>query len=307
MPNRKSILLFAFILCLALALLPASPAARAQSTQNDTITPIDPFRIAYNLFYVGSRELAAYLIVTPEGNILINSNLALSVPQIQQSIEKLGYKLTDTKILLISQASADHASGSAEILRLTHAKYMVMDGDVDLVQDGGRKGLESFEPARVDRILHDRDTVSLGGFDLLAYKTAGNTPGTTSWTMQAMNNGELNNVVILGGLTVSPGTRLIDLPRHPSAYPGVALDYKKSFRLLASLPATIFLSANASDFNMLKKLDKIHKNPGVDEAVWVDPSGYQSCISASRRAFQRELNLQQKPQPQPPAKADFRP
>src|SRR5579872_2100678 len=106
-------------------------------TNPDWTTPVAPFRIAGNLYYVGSRDLASYLIVTPKGDILINSSLDSSVPLIRASIERLGFKFSDVKILLISHAHFDHDAGSAAVMRETHARYMVMDGDVAVVESGG--------------------------------------------------------------------------------------------------------------------------------------------------------------------------
>ncbi|MGC2615386.1 MAG: metallo-beta-lactamase, partial [Terracidiphilus sp.] len=153
-------------------------------------TPFPAFRIAGNLYYVGSEDLAAYLIVTPQGNILINSNLESSPPLIQKAIESLGFKYSDTRILLISHGHYDHCAGSAEIKRETGAKYEVMAQDVPVVESGGHNDFDYaadktmwFPPTKVDRILHDGDTVSLGGTTLTAHLTAGHTRGTTTWTL----------------------------------------------------------------------------------------------------------------------------
>ncbi len=145
-------------------------AATKLRAQNPEWTePFPPHRIAGNLYYVGSKDLAAFLVVTPEGNILINSNLESSVPQIKASVEKLGFKFGDTKILLISHAHYDHAAGSATWKQMTGAKYMVMDADVAEVEDGGKNDFAYgkdkanwFKPAKVDRVLHDGDEVKLG-------------------------------------------------------------------------------------------------------------------------------------------------
>jgi metallo-beta-lactamase class B len=144
----------------------------------DWTTPITPFQIADNFYYVGSRDLAAFLITTPCGNILINANLEMSPPQIRASVEKLGFRWTDTKILLDGQAHYDHMAGAAEVLRETHAQNMVMEGDSEVVSSGGRKdfafgtdGLDTYTPARVDRVLHDGDTVTLGSITLTAHRT----------------------------------------------------------------------------------------------------------------------------------------
>jgi len=160
-------------LCLILLLLALPACAQSYGpTHPEWTTPIAPFRIADNLYYVGSKDLASYLIVTPAGDILINSSLKSSPPLILDSIQQLGFHARDVKVLLISHAHFDHDAGSAEILRRTGAKYMVMDGDVPVVQAGGAKDFaypgDRYPPAHVDRILHDGSEVRLGGVVLTA-------------------------------------------------------------------------------------------------------------------------------------------
>src|SRR5215211_6933617 len=130
--------------------------------QNDWTVPIPAYRIAGNLYYVGSMGLAAYLVATPEGHILINSDMEANVPMIRTSMESLGFKFSDIKILLISHAHWDHCAASAMIKRLTGAKYMVMAGDVDVVESGGKSDFQYgndpaaiYPAAKVDRVLHD--------------------------------------------------------------------------------------------------------------------------------------------------------
>ena len=204
-----------------------------------------PFKIAGNLYYVGSEDLAAYLIATPQGNILINSNLESSPDQIRQSIETLGFHLGDTRILLISHAHFDHCAGSAKILKMTGAKYYVMDGDVPVVEAGGRNDFNYashkemwFQPENVDRVLHDGDTVSLGGTVLTAHKTAGHTKGTTTWTLDENEGGRAVHVVIVGSPNVNPGYKLVG----NTAYPQIADDYRHQFQVLKSLPCDVFLA-----------------------------------------------------------------
>src|SRR5579871_5467745 len=153
-------------------------------------TPIAPFQIADNLYYVGGVDLASYLVVTPQGNILINANYAHSPSLIRANVEKLGFHWRDIKILLNGQAHADHMGGAAEVVRETHARNMVMDGDVRVVETGARTdflvpspNVPGYPPSHVDRVLHDGDTVALGGVILTAHKTAGHTRGCTTWTM----------------------------------------------------------------------------------------------------------------------------
>src|SRR6201992_1777365 len=214
----------------ALALFAAE--LHAQSNAEWT-TPIAPFHIAGNLYYVGSKDLASYLIVTPKGDILINSSLEASVPLIKKSVEKLGFKFADIKILLISHAHFDHDAGSAEIIRQTGAKYMVMEGDVSVVETGGKTDFayctSPSPPATVDRRLHDGDTVKLGGAVLTAHKTAGHTRGCTTWTLVAKDHGHPLNVVIVGSWNVNPGWRLVARDGRSVSYPGIADDYRHTF------------------------------------------------------------------------------
>jgi metallo-beta-lactamase class B len=261
----------------------------------DWTAPLAPFRIADGLYYVGSRDLASYLIVTPQGDILINSSLTTSPALIRASIEKLGFHLADVKILLINHAHSDHAGGSAEILRLTHAKYMVMDGDVATVETGGIHDFaypnDHYPPAHVDRILHDGDQVTLGATTLTAHKTPGHTPGTTTWTMQAISGGKPRNVVIVGAWSANSTYRLVDRPGKPASYPGIAADFEHAFAVYRSLPCDIFLGAHGVYFHMLAKLDRI--KAGADDSVWIDPEAYRAAVAERAEAFHAELKKQQ--------------
>jgi len=272
----------------------SAPPLRAQ-TNPEWTTPVAPFRIAGNLYYVGSKDLASYLIVTPEGDILINSSLESSVPLIRASVEQLGFKFDAIKVLLISHAHFDHDAGSAEVLRETGAKYMVMDGDVSVVESGGATdfayGKDTYAAAKVDRILHDGDAVRLGDTALIAHKTAGHTRGCTTWTMRVKEAGHPLNVVIVGSWNVNPGWRLVDHPDQPASYPGIEADYRRTFAALKGLPCDIFLGAHGAYFGMLGKLDRI--KAGAKENVWIDPKGYQAAVAEREQAFETELKRQQ--------------
>lgn len=264
-------------------------------THPDWTTPVEPFRIAGNLYYVGSRDLASYLVVTPAGDILINSNLASSPPLIRHSVEQLGFHFSDIKILLISHGHSDHAGGSAAILKQTGAKYMVMDADVQVIQDGGRSdfaygGHLLMPPAHVDRVLHDGDEVRLGGSVLVAHKTAGHTRGTTTWTMRVQDGGKTRDVVIVGGWSVLSEYRLVATARQPASYPGIAKDYAHTFDVLRSLPCDIFLGAHGLYFGMLGKLALV---PKQGASVWIDPAGYKSGVLEAQKDFEDDLAKQQ--------------
>lgn len=259
---------------------------------DDSLQPFPPFKIAGNLYYVGSHGLASYLITTPQGHILINSDLEASVPLLRESVEKLGFKFTDIRILLISHAHYDHDAGSAAIKRLTGARYMVMDGDVAVVESGGKKDFqygttpEDLYPATtVDRVLHDGDTVTLGGATLVAHLTAGHTKGCTTWTMTVEDGGKRYDVVIVGSPNVNPGYKLV----NNTAYPGIADDYERGFRVLKSLRCDIFLGAHGGYFDLEHKYQRL-KASGV--AAFVDPRGYADYVSDREQAFRSELQKQ---------------
>ena len=241
---------------LAFALITAAARADAQN-QSEWVEPFMPFKVAGNLYYVGSRGLASYLVTTSQGHILINPSLVTSPALIKASVEKLGFKYADIKTILISHAHWDHSAGAAAMKAATGARYMVMDADVSVVESGGRTDFHygndtstRFPIARIDRILHDGDEVKLGDATLVAHLTPGHTKGCTTWTLKVREGDRTYDVVIVGSPNVNPGFRLV----NNSAYPQIASDYEKTFRVLKALPCDIFLGAHGSYFNLEKKV-----------------------------------------------------
>jgi metallo-beta-lactamase class B len=274
-----------------LLLLATTSPARAQA--NDWLQPFPAFRIAGNLYYVGSKGLAAYLITTPQGHILINSNLEESVPMIRASVEKLGFKYSDIRILLISHAHWDHDAGSALITQQTGARYMVMEGDVPVVESGGTTDFQYgsdkgtlYKPVKVDRILKDGDEVKLGDTVLVARLTAGHTKGCTTWTMTVKDGTKSYQAVIVGSPNVNPGYRLV----KNAAYPAIADDYARGFKVLAGLPADLFLGAHGAYFDMEAKYARLQKG---DTEAFVDRDGYRKFVTAKTAEFEAELRKQQ--------------
>ena len=261
----------------SIVLLPVAAGAQANP---DWHRAIPGFKIAGNLYYVGTADLAAYLIATPQGNILINGNFKQDVPAIRKSIEGLGFKYADTKILLISHAHGDHDEGIGLIKSDTGARLMVMDADVTAVESTapGRPG------AKVDRILHDRDTVDLGGSTLTARLTPGHTPGCTTWMMQVAESGRTLNAVIVGSPNVNAGYVLV----NNRSYPQIASDYVKTFALLKTTPADLFLGAHGAYFNLKDKLPRM----GGAVNPFIDPAGYRAYVAEREQAFEKELAKQ---------------
>ena len=283
-------------------LLALSVALNARAEMNpEWTTPLPPFQIADNLYYVGSQDLAAYLVTTPAGNILINANLETSPPQIRASVEKLGFQWADTKILLNSQAHFDHMAGAAQILRETGAKNMVMEGDADVVESGGHTdflaasgALPPYPPAKVDRVLRHGATVELGGVTLTAHKTGGHSRGCTTWTLPVHLPGEpadrVRNAVIVGGLAFWSDFRLIDAGEQKASYPGIAEDFARTFRVLQSLPCDLFLGAHGSYFDLKRKLPRLEKE---GPEVFLDPAGYKAFVAKWQATFETALKKEQ--------------
>jgi metallo-beta-lactamase class B len=270
----------------------AGSVTRSAHADADWIETFPPFKIAGNLYYVGSKGLANYLITTSQGHILINSDLEANVPLIRASVEKLGFKFGDIKILLISHAHWDHDAGSAAVKAATGAKYMVMDADVPVVESGGKSDFQYgkaatslYAPTKVDRVLHDGDEVKLGDVVLVAHLTPGHTKGCTTWTMKVREGGKSYNVVIIGSPNVNPGYRLV----NNALYPQIASDYDKTFRVLKALPCDIFLGAHGSYFDLEAKYARLKEN---SVTAFVDPEGCKKFVNDKEAAFRAELARQ---------------
>jgi metallo-beta-lactamase class B len=264
----------------------------AASNSPDWTEPFPPHHIAGNIYYVGTRGLASFLITTPKGHILINSDLESTVPILRDNVERLGFHFSDVKILLISHAHFDHAAGSALIKKMTGAKYMVMDADVAEIESGGKTDFQygdspdaQFPATKVDRILHDGDEVKLGGTVLVAHLTPGHTRGCTTWTMKVVEDGKTLDVVIVGSPNVNPGYKLVG----NAVYPTMAQDYEGTFRVMKSLPCDIFLGAHGSYYDMESKVARL--KPGAANP-FVDPEGYRSYVAEREQAFRAELQKQ---------------
>lgn len=247
------------------------------------------FKIAGNLYYVGTADLAVYLIHTPRGNILINTDFPQDVPLIKKSIEQLGFKYSDTKIILISHAHGDHDAATGIVQKETGAKVMIMAQDVAEVESTarGRPG------AHVDRVLHDGSAVALGGSKLVAHLTPGHTKGCTTWTMQVRDGGRVLNAVIVGSPNVNAGYILVGNKN----YPAIAEDYVKTFAVLKSLPCDLFLGAHGAYFGLKEKYAKMQ--PGAANP-FIDPDGYKAYVAEREQTFRKEWE-RQKEHPGSPA------
>ena len=257
----------------------------AQGPSHDAFNkPFPAYKVIGNVYFVGTDDLGSFLITTPEGNILINSDFDDTVPQIRASVEKLGFKFTDTKILLGSHAHGDHMEGDARVKELTGAQVMVMEQDVPAIS----RMTPGNKPHPIDRVLHDGDEVRLGGTTLVAHLTPGHTKGCTTWTLKTEENGKSYNVVILGSIGVNPGYVLV----NNKDYPQIADDYVRGFKVLRSLPCDVFLGSHGRFYGMQDKYAKLQKG-GANP--FIDPAGYQAHLDLQEKNFRAKLEEQQKP------------
>jgi metallo-beta-lactamase class B len=233
---------------------PLSILNRNMGTPEDQTTAFPPHRIIGNIYYVGTKTLSSFLVVTPEGNILIDSTYERNTPVILKSVEQLGFKFSDIKILLGNHAHGDHMEGDALVKQLTGAQVVVMAEDVPALQALKPGGKEH----PIDRVIHDNDTVTLGGTVLVAHLTPGHTHGCTTWTTTVQDSGKPYHVVF--------GCSL----RAPNVItPAIAEEFTRSFQVVRTLPCDVQLGDHTSEYGMQEKYARMKPgapNPYIDKA-----------------------------------------
>jgi len=256
--------------------------------------PFKPFHIIGNVYYVGPAGISSFLIVTPAGNILLDTGFESTVPGICQSITNLGFRVPDVKIILNTHAHLDHAGGDALMKRLTAAKIFMSAADASLLADGGMsdftpysREMVHFRPTHADQLLRDGDVVSLGGVRLVCHLTPGHTKGCTTWTMEVNDHGRIVHVLFFGSTSLLPGVRLLNNPR----YPQIVTDYQATFCKLKTLPCDVFLAPHAGFFDLAGKAARLER--GETPNPFIDPSGYQNFIRQSEQKFLDQWHQEQ--------------
>jgi metallo-beta-lactamase class B len=269
-------------LCLSALLLPAQNA-------EEWTRPFEPFRIIGNIYWVGTYDLSTYLIVTPQGNILINTGLAETVPQIRAGVEKLGFRLSDTKILTATHGHYDHVAGMAELKRQTGAQLVISAPDVELLESGGKADFRfgdtpgaRFEPVKVDKTFRDGEKISLGGVELVAHHHPGHTKGATSFTTNVTEGGKTYRVIIANMGSINPGVKVTGMPK----YPGIEADYAKTFQAQKAMQIDVFLASHAAQFGLHRKYQ-----PGDAYKVerFVDPEMFQRGVAQLEKAYLEQV------------------
>jgi metallo-beta-lactamase class B len=246
---------------------PASILARNMGTVEDQQTQFPPHKIVGNVYYVGTRTLSSFLIVTPQGHILMDSTYERNVPTIRKSVEQLGYRFSDIKILLGNHAHGDHQEGDAAVKALSGATVMAMAEDVTALRAMTPGGKEH----PIDRVLHDGDTVSLAGTMLVAHLTAGHTRGATTYTAKVKDGAKIYDVVFFSSLRAG-GT----------VTPAIAAEFDRTFSLVRRLPCDVPLGDHPAEYDLQTKYAKLASgggsNPFIDKAHCLDEANVQEAM-----------------------------
>jgi metallo-beta-lactamase class B len=281
---------FCLTVCLMAVVFSAAAQKLAPLPWNDSAwsQPYEPFRVAGNVYYVGTYDLASYLITTPNGHFLINTGLAESVPMIRKNVEALGFKFNDIKILLTNQVHYDHVAGMAEIKKITGARMMVQEADAAVLADGGASDFAfggtgaTFAGLRADRLLHDGDTLRLGTTTLRVLHHPGHTKGSTSFLLDTRDDNRAWKVLIVNIPTILPQTRL----KGMKAYPQVGSDYRRTLEALKKQPFDVWVAAHAGQFDL-------HEKRKVGDAynpqVFADRPLFEASINRAKQEYERRL------------------
>lgn len=277
-----------FILLLAAAM--CGLAQQASSLNNpDWTKPFPPFKIIGNIYWVGTWDLSTYLITTPQGNILINTGLKETVPQIKANVEQLGFKLSDTKILTATHGHFDHVAGMAELKKMTGAKMVMSEADAELLESGGKTDFRfgdspeaRFEPVKVDRRLKDGDKITLGGTTLTAHLHPGHTKGATSFTLEVREGGKTYQVGIVNMGSINPGVKVSGMPK----FPDIAQAYARTFHDQKEMKIDVWLASHAAQF---KLHEKYQPGDAYNPERFVDPKGFREAVEKLEKTYQDQL------------------
>jgi metallo-beta-lactamase class B len=280
------ILLLAAVLSFSFLTAITQDLSNQKSLHESWNQPFKPFRIIGNIYYVGTNNLACYLITTPAGHILIDTAMRESAPIIRANIEALGYNLKYIRIILSSHAHFDHVAGHAEMKNVTGARVYAMAEDAVVLESGGAKGfhpLTTYTPVKVDKVIKDAEVVRLGNVALTARLTPGHTEGNTTWTMTVVENGKKYEVVFACSMSINEGVRIVNNP----TWPRIAEAYARSFQTLKSLPCDVFLAPHTHFFDMEAKVQRMNANPGSNP--FIDAQGYRNYIDKFEKLYNEQL------------------
>jgi len=271
------------------------------ATQHGGQQYAEPFRIAGNFYYVGANDVTAFLLTGPEGHVLIDGGYPGTPPLIMASIAKLGFDIRDVRVLVNSEPHFDHAGGLAALQDASGAELWVSEASADAIASGGADDasatflptkviawLVRYPAPRVDHRFKDGDTIRLGPLRLTAHITPGHTRGCTSWSFTVRDGNRDLHVVSACSFTLPAGSSLVE----PQRWPGIRADFERSFRVLRSLPADIWVTSHAREFGRWRKFSqRAQAKDPVDP--FIDREGYLRYIDSAEARFRRRLAEQE--------------
>jgi metallo-beta-lactamase class B len=250
---------------------------------------VAPYQVIDNVYYVGSTDVAQFLVTTSAGHFLVDGGFEASVPRLRAEIAALGFRFEDVRYLLSSHAHVDHAQGDARIRELSGAKVVTSTRDAETLAAGGKgeavyDGVYAWRPCPVDRVVADGEAITLGGVTVTAHVTPGHTRGAVTWTTQVAGpGGRRLDVVFFPSANVNPGVRLVGNAR----YPEIATDFERSFAVWKALPCDVFLGVHGSFFDMERKRAELER--GVEVNPFIDPGGYRRFVATAEGRFREQL------------------
>ena len=279
------------LLALLLAFVPMAASSQSdngwRAQRAEWNRPMEPFRIVGNVYYVGTKGLAAYLVTDPKGHILIDGAMEESAAQIAANIRRLGFRIKDVRFLLINHAHWDHSGGLADLKRLSGAKLLASAGDRPELESGRvsyRSDLAPTTPVKVDAVIRDGQQIRLGANRLVTHLTPGHTRGCTSWTLSTKEGDRALNVLFACSLTVA-GQPLVNDARYPDA----AADFRSTFAKLKQPRADVFLNFHPEFFDMEAKR---RRQLAGERNAFVDPNELPRQVKRAEAAFAAELTRQ---------------
>ena len=286
--------LLRLVVAITILALVCIPGKRISAQNNPEWTrPFPPFKLIGNVYWVGGYDLSTYLIATPQGHILINTGLAESAPNIQASVEKLGFKMSDVKILTATHGHFDHVAAMAELKKITGASLVISERDKDLLESGGAADFRwgdrpsaRFPSVKVDRTFKDGETIALGGTTLATHLHAGHTKGATSFTTDVQENGKTYRVIIANMGSINPGVTVTGMPK----YPGIKDDYARTFAAQRAMKIDVFLASHALQFRMH---DKYKPGDAYNPDRFVDPAGFLLAVTELEKAYLAQVAKEQ--------------
>jgi metallo-beta-lactamase class B len=271
---------------LVLVLTTAMAALALQQSPEPGSQAVDAYKVIGNIYYVGATDISSHVISTPAGLILLDTGSAQMLPVIRANVEKLGFRVQDIKIILSSHAHWDHVEGHAAMQALTGAEVMAVGEDATAIASGvdnSALGAQGWKPVKVNRILKDGESVTLGGVTMQALLTPGHTKGCTTWTTTVQDGGRSYLVVFVGGIGINEGVKLVGNTRHP----GIIEDYARTFRVLKDLNADVFLAQHPNIYGMAEKVQRL--KAGGSSHPFIDPQGYQRAVSEAEGRYLKQL------------------